>query len=50
MWNNTEDRATLEDADGHVLDQCPYRGSSAGHTNLLVPAPFPARALMRVMS
>lgn len=33
VWNNTGDRATLEDADGHVLDQCPYRGSSAGHTN-----------------
>jgi len=33
VWNNTGDRATVEDAHGHVLDQCSYQGTSAGHTN-----------------
>ena len=33
VWNNTGDRATLEDAHSHVLHQCSYQGSSAGHTN-----------------
>jgi hypothetical protein len=31
VWNNTGDKATLEDARGRVLDTCSYRGTSAGY-------------------
>ncbi len=32
VWNNTGDKATVEDAAGHVLDQCSYQGTSRGYT------------------